>query len=164
MPVKKTPEKKKEFDLEETIQSRMAQKRALMDMRKATHPEESGVDRAHEVNRFVSLGKQDREKQASMRVNWEREFMVETGRCSTGGNPEYGRRAGPRPVIHEVKRPVLVPLQPGMVAPAETELERLRRENAELRAQIEAMRKELTQMRVDMGKLVDYIDKMQKKS
>ena len=163
MPVNKTPEKKKEFDLEETIQTRMAQKRALMDMRKATHPEESGVDRAHEVNKFVSLGKQDKEKQAAMRVNWEREFMTETGRCSTGSNPEYGRRIGPRPVIHEVKRPVLVPLQPAGV-PAETELERLRRENAELRAQIEAMRKELTQMRVDMGKLVDYIDKMQKKS
>ena len=155
MPVKKTPVKK-DFDLEESLQSRMAQKKGLMEMRKATSPQESGTDRAHEVNKFLQLGKQDKEKQAATRVNWEREFMTATGHCSTGANPEYGRRAGPRPVIQKVKgyqAPATIPLT------GETELERLRRENAELRAQVEAMRKEITQMRIDMGKLVEYIER-----
>ena len=159
MPVKKTPAKK-EFDLEGSLQSRMAQKKGLMEMRKATNPQESGVDRAHEVNKFLQIGRQDKEKQAAVRVNWEREFMTATGHCSTGTNPEYGRRAGPRPVIQEVKKyqpPSAVSLA------GESELERLRRENAELRLQVEAMRKEITQMRIDMGKLVDYIEKSEKR-
>ena len=158
MPVKKTPAKK-EFDLEESLQSRMAQKKGLMEMRKATNPQESGIDRAHEVNKFIQMGKQSKEKQAAIRVNWERELMAQTGHCSTGSNPEVSRRTGPRPVIQEVKYkpPTLVPLA------QETELERLRRENAELRLQVEAMRKEITQMRIDMGKLVDYIEKSEKR-
>ena len=159
MPVKKTPAKK-EFDLEQKLGSRIDQKKGLVEMRKATHPQKPGMDAVEEVNKFIRLGKTDREKQAAIRTNWEREFMTETGRCSSGANPEYGKRAtGPRPVIHEVKRPLVIPLQRG----EESELERLRRENAELRLQVEAMRKEITQMRIDMGKLVDYIEKSEKK-
>ena len=183
MPVKKTPEKKEPDvekridDMESKFQSQLAQKKGLLWMRRVTHPEESLGTSRSQVNRFVALGKGDRKdqiKQRGERIDMEQALFTETGRCSTGANPEYGRRAGARPVITTMKRQVSGYQPPGVVTltgqPTESQAEyiaRLEQENAELRRllteanqKLDQALRELTQMRVDMGKLVDYIDKM----
>lgn len=103
-----------DFDLESELQKRMAQKKGLIKVRRTIHPEESPGESRYQVDKFISLGKKDRERQSATRVNWERQLFNETGRCSTGSQPEYGRRMGPRPVIQEVtyEKPRAVPMQP----------------------------------------------------
>ena len=104
-----------DFDLEKELQAKMKQKHGLIKVRRTIHPEESLGESKYQVDKFVSLGHKDKNKQEMVRTNWERQLFTETGRCSTGSQPEYGRRTGPRPIVQEVKvypKPELVPLQP----------------------------------------------------
>ena len=103
-----------DFDLERELEKRMKQKKGLIKVRRTLHPEESVGESRYQVDKFVSLGKKDKERQEAVRTTWERQLFNEAGYCSTGTNPSMGARAvGPRPIIQEVKyqKPRVVPMQ-----------------------------------------------------
>ena len=136
------------MDLEEELQKKMAQKRGLVKVRRVTHPEESLGESRYQVEKFVKMGKQDKEKQAAIRETWERELWQETGYCSTGGSPEHLVKGG-RPIVHEAKiyrKPEAVPI-------GESEIDRLRKENAELRHMVA----QLLKQNDDLNKKLDLL-------
>ena len=108
-----------DFDLEKELDRRMKQKKGLIKVRRTLHPEESVGESRYQVDKFVSLGKRDKERQEAIRSTWERQLFEETGRCSTGGQDITKQRPTmPRPIIQEIKyekeygKPRVVPMQP----------------------------------------------------
>ena len=104
-----------DFDLESELDRRMKQKKGLIKVRRTIHPEESPGESRYQVDKFISLGNRDKERQEAVRTTWERQLFTDAGYCSTGPNPSMGARAvGPRPIIQEAKyeKPRAVPMQP----------------------------------------------------
>ena len=116
-----------EFDLERQVQERLKKKKGLIELHQKSHPGSTFKESRKRIDLFT---RESKEAQSSDRENWQRQFFEETGHCSPGATPQYERM---RPTVQDVrqwKRPLLYPLQPPK---EESDLERLQRENQELK-------------------------------